>query len=228
MGRALATLFGVICIATVATQTLAVGVMWWHGRLTPSAWAEIAAALDGAPGATAPGDATSEATAPAGPTRTPTYEEVLERRAAAALQLADRTEALRSAARAVAAEAKAVADDRAALAADRTAFERELTQAREELTAEATEQARELVKGMGPKDSVGYLMSLPDLSVVTLVKGLDARTASKVLAEFAGGTEQERARGVVIFAALHAGQPEAAAIDAAAGGGPAPPGDPGG
>ncbi|MFH5803821.1 hypothetical protein [Alienimonas sp. DA493] len=228
MGRALATLIGVICIATVATQALAAGVLWWHGRLTPSAWTEIAAALDGTPGGAIPAETPSEAPGGQGPERTPTYEEVLERRAAAALQLADRTEQLRSAARAVAAEAQAVSDDRAALSADRAAFERELAKARAELTAEATEQARELVKNMGPKKSVGYLMNLPDLSVVTLIKGLDARTASKVLAEFAGGTEVERARGAEIFAALHAGQPEAAAFDAATGGAAAAPEDPGG
>ena len=232
MGRVFTTLIGTICVATVVTQAIAGGVLWWHGRLTPSAWSEIAAALDGASDEEE-SDATAEdETPPAdGSTRTPLYEEVLDRRAKAILDLADRTEQLRSAARTVSAEAERVVDDRAALAAERAAFARELTAARETLTAESTELTRGLLKNMGARKSVEYLTDLPDLSVVTLIKGLDERTASKVLAEFAGGTEQEKAKGAAVFAALHAGQPEAAAFDAAAGD-PAstasPPGSPGG
>ncbi len=244
MGRVLSTLIGAVCVATVVTQAIAGGVLWWHGRLTPDACGEVVAALDGSAGSSAMAEAEAEAVASGGvgapeasppatrmPTdeRMPTYEEVLERRATAALGLADRTEQLRSAARAVAAEVDAVAADRAALAADRAAFAVQLAKAREQLNAEATEQARGLLKGMGPKKSVGYLMTLPDLSVVTLVKGLDARTASKVLAEFAAGTEQERTKGTAVFAALHSGQPEAAAFNAAAGAAASPPpGAPGG
>ena len=48
---------------------------------------------------------------------------------------------------------------------------------------------------MSPADAVGYLMTLPDLAVVTLLKGLDERAAAKLLAEFAGGTEQETGEG---------------------------------
>ena len=214
MGRRFTTFLAAVCVATVATQALAAGVLWWHGRLTPASWRAVAAALDGAP-ASSPAAADPPADdAPA--VLVPTYEEVLERRALAALELADRTEQLRSAARAVTAEADAVEAGRAALAADRAAFAAELAAVRADLTAEATEQARGLLKGLGPKKSVGYLMTLPDRSVVTLLKGLDARTGSKILGEFSGGTDTERAKGEAVFAALHAGAPETAAVDAAA------------
>ena len=233
MGRLASTLIATVCIATVGTQALAAGVLWWHGRLTPAAWTEIVAALDGNPAA--PSGAPAEPTEPAAPPeRVPTYEEVLERRALAALELADRTEQLRSAARTVAAESEAVLAAQAALAAERAAFAEELAAVRADLQSEATEQARGLLKGMGPQKSVGYLMTLPDLSVVTLMKGLDERTASKTLASFAGGTEQEKAKGAAIFAALQAGEPEASAVDAAADRPdsppprPGPPGAPGG
>ncbi|NNJ26991.1 hypothetical protein [Alienimonas chondri] len=232
MGRTLSTLIGTICVATVATQAIALAVLAWHGRLTADSWDEIVAALDGVPGTEVAIQESDEEAAneePAGiGTRMPTYEEVLERRATAALQLADRTEQLRAAARAVAAEADAVAADRRQLAADRAAFAAGLAKARDELTSEATEQTRGLLKGMGSKKSVEYLMTLPDLSVVTLLKGLDERTASKVLADFAAGTEQEKAKGAAAFAALQAGQPEASAYDAAASADPDPSGDPGG
>ena len=41
MGRTLSTLIAAACVATVATQALAAGMMWWHGRLTPTAWQEV-------------------------------------------------------------------------------------------------------------------------------------------------------------------------------------------
>ncbi|MEM9704032.1 MAG: hypothetical protein AAF907_16450, partial [Planctomycetota bacterium] len=140
----------------------------------------------------------------------------------------DRTEQLRSAARTVAAEMEAVVSERQALVADRAAFDADLAKARRALESEATEQTRGLIKAMGSKKAVEYLMGLPDLSVVTLLKGLDERTASKVLADFAAGTEQERAKGAAAFALLHAGQPEASAYDAAGAGPSDPSGGPGG
>ena len=219
MSRLLTTLIAGVCVATVATQAIAAGVLWWHGRLTPAALVEVRDALDGAPrssGASVePGrEAASGDDEPTEPT--PTYEEVLERRALAGLELADRETQLRSAAKAVLAEAAAVEAGRAALAADRAAFAAELAEVRRELTGEAVEQTRDLLKGLGPKKSVGYLMTLPDDAVVTVLRGLDARTAAKILGEFAGGTEQERAKGAAAFAALHAGEPERSAVDDAA------------
>ena len=217
MARLFATLLACVCVATVATQGLAVGVLALNGRLTPSTWEAIRAALD----APAPPPAVvvpaGDEPAPAGDEpRRPTYEEVLERRALAVLRLQDRTEQLRTAARAVLAEADRVEAERAAVAAARAGFAAELARVRADLTDEATEQTRALLKTMPPKAAVGYLMTVPDARAAGLAKGLDERTAAKLLGEFARGTDAEAAKGAALFDALQRGGPEAAALDAAA------------
>ena len=224
--RLLATLVAVLCVGTVATQGLTAAVLYANGRLDGDRWGRIVAILDGTaddaqsppdePDAL-PGEAAAGGAA-AGPV--PTYEEVLDRRAMLGLELEARTEQLRSAARAVADAADAVERDRLAVAAAEDAFAADLAAARAELESESVEQVRGLLKGMGPKGSVAYLMTLPDDAGVTVLRGLDARTAAKILSEFDRGAEGERAKGATLFAGLHAGGPEAAALPDPAG----PPG----
>ena len=226
MARLLTTAILCVCVGTVATQAVAVAVLAAHGRLTASSWEQIVAALD--PSAAPAPQAAAPPEAPAGEPRLPTYEEVLERRALAALQLQDRTEQLRSAARAVFAEADRVDAARAAVAAARAGFAAELARAREELQDEATERSRGLLTKMQPRAAVAYLMTVPDAAAVRLLSGLDGRTGAKLFGQFGKGTDAERAKGAALFAALDRGDPLAGVIDgaAAAAAGTNPPPDP--
>ena len=228
MARPLSSAVLWCCAATVATQAVAVGVLIAHGRLTPSAWEDIRAALDPpAPRPVRLGAEEEDAADPAADEpRAPTYEEVLERRALAALQLHDRTEQLRSAARAVFAEADRVEAQKAAVAAARAAFAAELDRVRSELRDEATERSRTLLTKMQPRAAVSYLMTVPDAAAVRLLSGLDGRTSAKLFGQFGKGTDAERAKGAAVFAALDRGEPAASVLDAAApaAGPPAAPG----
>ena len=221
MARLLTTAVICLCVGTVATQAVAVGVLVAHGRLTASSWDRVVAALDPpAPPPVRLGEE-DDAADPVDEPRTPTYEEVLERRALAALQLQDRTEQLRSAARAVFAEADRVKAGRAEVAAARADFAAELDRVRAELADEATERSRALLKGMQPKAAVAYLMTVPDAAAVRLLSGLDGRTAAKLFGQFEKGTDAEAAKGAALFAALDRGEPEASVLDAAARSAPA-------
>ena len=215
--RALAALAAVICVATVATQALALGMLWWHGRVTADTVTAVREALETDAGPEPAAFAGEDAGA-VGDTAAPgpTHAEVLRARALAVLNLRARSEQLDGAAAVLLARADAILADRERLAAERAAFREELDELRAEIDAEAVERSRGVLLGLGPNSSVGYLMTLPVGRALTVLRGMPERAVAKILEAFAKGTDEEGQRGRELFAALSAGEPERAAVEQAA------------
>ena len=214
--RALALLAAVICVATVTTQALALGMLWWHGRVTADTVTAVREALEGT-GEPAPAAFDDDEPADAAPPPGPTHEEVLRARALAVLNLRARSEQLDSAAAVLLERADAIIADRQRLAAERRSFREELdrlgagdrggggrTQPRR-----AARSGAEGQRGL-PDDPAGR--AGPDGCCGACRSGRSRRYWRRS----PRGPMKRDSGGRDLFAALSAGEPERAAVEQAA------------
>ena len=212
MLRTLAALAGLVSFATLLAQGIAVGVLAARGQINSESLASISDVLAGRPRVTV---VTAAPLAEAAPQARPSAEEVDALRTIRTLELNARSDDLRLLKSLLAAEAEQLAKERSAYEAARATFNAELAAVRTRAEEEATEQARLVVKAMGPREAVLYLISLPEPDALRIVKGLPERTTAKILQQFAEGADEERQRGEALFEAISVGRPESDLTDAA-------------
>lgn len=209
--RTVMALVGLVSFATLLAEGVAVGVLAVRGQLSSEAVSTIGAVLSGR----TPQAAAAEAPAP--PPVMPSAEEIEAARTLKTLELNARADELRLLKDMLTAEAEQLKRDRTAYEQARAEFEKRLAELGARNVDEATERTRAVVKAMPPEEAVAYLLPLPELDVVRVLKGLPERTTAKILQQFAAGTDEERQRGHAVFTAISDGKPETEVIKAAEG-----------
>ncbi len=205
MLRTLAALIGLASFATVLAASIVIGYLVSEGRFSSQV---VSAVMAGKVLATR-SDSTAAAPVP------PTSSETETSRTLQTLELNARADNLRLLKDLLTKEADRLSKDRAAYEQSRKTFEEQLATVRAQAVAEATEQARQVVKALPPKEAIGYLLGLEETGALRIVKGLPERNVAKILQEFAAGTDEEQQRGRSLFEAIAAAQPEAKLTDAA-------------
>ncbi|MEM1061378.1 MAG: hypothetical protein AAGJ97_03510 [Planctomycetota bacterium] len=202
-------LAGMAALAIVFAELFVVGLLYSRGQIEQELVDDIRRTITGEPEPEPVEDEAEDES------RGPTWEEIVEERALALASLRTREEELAALKALLERQAEDFADARAAFDADVALFRSELTQLAATNASEATTRARGIVEVAPPETSVNYLMGLSKSDNVRIVTGLPAKTVTKILQEFARGTDQQRERGQEIFNALADGGAKTALIDAA-------------
>ena len=211
MLRFAAVVVGLISVALLTAQAIAVGLLAMRGQLNEESVAVITAALAGELPRPA---ADSAAASPPPPPETAAEREASS--TLASLELKAQADELRLLKELLAAQAADIQRRREAFDTDRKTFADELAALRARNTDEATEQARSVLKSLPTTAAVTYLLPLPEAEAVQLLRGLPEKTVAKILQQFAAGADEQQQYGRAMFAAIYAGEPEQALMEAAA------------
>jgi hypothetical protein len=210
MKRAILILAGVLCAVIVIVEAAGLGVLWVQGRLTSETFTQLSAVLSG--------QEEDDELDVSGPVRVdPSNGQVMQQRIARTFDLGVRETQIAWLKSMLTEKRDALLADKNLFENQKREFENRLAVLQERLQSEASEQARSVLAGMSPADSVTYLMGLDLEQNVVLLKGMAPKAISSVLKEFnqAEAPQEVRDRGAAIFEALSQGMPETELVDAA-------------
>ena len=211
MIRSLVLVFSVFCIATLLSEGLALGYLWYGGHLNAEVVKDLRLVLTGQ---TEEVFKDVEIAAPV----LPSSDDVTRARSMRILDLSAREEEL-SVLKAM------ITQKTAELLAQRTAFEKkkdefneQLKLVTEQMNAESAEQTRGILTAMSSAEAVENLMQLPLNQSVTLLKGMPEKTIAKILQEFAADPADPARvqRGHEILEAISRGEPNSTVVRTAA------------
>lgn len=206
MKRSLVVVFCVFCVATLLSELLAAGLLWYRGQLTSATLHEMRLLLSGQVAEEELGsvavDDVEPSTADAMEARVRRLFDIDSRESELVLLrdlLNQRKDELRA--------------EREKILRLRKELDDRLRELEERSTDEATEQTRGILLTLRPDDAVHNLMQLDLERNVVLLRGLPDKTVGKILGEFNEGTEEQRQRGNDIFEALSRGEPKRRLLD---------------
>lgn len=198
-------IIGCVCVATVLSEAVGLGMLWWRGHLNDHTVQEIRLILMGGEQETAEIDESRDRPQPS-------LGDVSNVRSMVAAEFDARESELTRIKELLAERSERLAADQAAFAQKKQNFEQELQRLQEQTATEAIEQARGVLLALPPKNAVEQLSGLSVDDAVVLLKGMPEKSIAKILKEFA--QEEGRAdRGRKIFEALKRGEPTRAFLD---------------
>jgi hypothetical protein len=215
MIRSLGMILGACCVATLISQVIGLGILWYRGQLTSGTVRNIRAVLAGQ-------DVDSLSAGEALPKDEVTSEDVVRERSERVLEfstLRNELSVLKS----------MVDSNRTSLLAEkdtflklRDDFEKRLKLLETERTSAAAEQARGVLLAMPPAEAVDSLMRLSLDEDVMLLKEMPEKKIAALLQQFSvtQGKPPDEARvtrGQKIFEALTRGEPARGLIRDASG-----------
>jgi len=202
MIRTAVTILCVVCIATVLSEVLGLGLLWSRGQLDREALKEIHLVLSGET------DGSLQVTEEAEPAH-PSVDDVSQRRAMSVLALETRNKELELLKAMVTEKRTRLNEAQQKLSAQRDAFQTQLKQIKDQTTSAAAEQARGILLALPSADAVASLMTLSLDENVMLLGGMQEKAAAKILQEFGRSEDPEQIeRGQKIFEAISQGQPK--------------------
>lgn len=203
--RSLTLIFTCFCTATVISQVVGLGILWYRGQLSPQTLRDLQSALSGEQSEQAEEDVQKD-------TPEISLEEVLVTRARMSVEYNTKESELAVLKGMMLEGTKQLTAQQAAFEKRKKAFEKELEDARLQVNSEATTQARGILMALPPKDAVEKLMQVSVAEDVVLLKGMPEKSIAKILKEFKN-VEQGMERGKEIFEAISSGEPTAPIID---------------
>ena len=206
--RTAAVIVGVICVATVLSELVGLGFLWYRGQLTPATIADMQLALSGEDDSVLDvedGEKQDQ----------PSNEEYAEERITRILGLSTRQEELNLLKRVITDNRKGLIEKNEEFREQKAEFEKQLQELQTASTSTAMEQTRGILVSLPPADAVDNLMGLTTEANVQLLKGMPEKTIAKILQEFLSGDESEKTRGQDVFRAISEGEPTKKLIDEA-------------
>ena len=185
------TVFLSFCVATILSQAVGIGLLWFTGHLNASTIGKALAVLAG--------DAVVEAAtarADAEPVRV-TQEQLLEHRASRLLDLDHRTREVEGRVDFAADVLAKVREEREALDNLWKSFEDELKQVEVSETSEGMEKVRSILAKLKPSQAKDFLMKDDVDEAVRLLAEMPDRTVAKLLKEFKTDAEMQRAEEIL-------------------------------
>jgi hypothetical protein len=186
------------CAATVIAQACIVGLAFSKGNFTRQTITEIIAKFNGID---IQGKRLETALVNARATPSPTYQDVLDAKTNAALQMDSRSRALDNYQRRLDDSQKNLQEDIKRFDERRAEFNAELDRKRSGIDSESLNETRKLLSALSPEQTKAQLASMLEKGqksdVVAIVRGMAADVQKKVLAEFTGPDGQERLSEII-------------------------------
>jgi len=208
MKRAIVTVVCVVCVATVLTEILAAGFLWFRGQLTRETIEEIGLVISGGVRQAPADSGGDEDAAP------PSSDDVMEKRVGRVWDLQRREKELMLIKNMVTDRSVQLTKSREEFVQQKQAFLTNLKTLSEELDAESTEQARGILAKLRPADAVASLMAISLEEDVKLLSGMADRAVASLLQEFEKSQDPKIVdRGRKIFEAISRGEPKRELVD---------------
>ena len=199
--KAIGTIFGALCVATVLTQLMAVGYLAMTGRLTNRTMTDVRNALNG--NVVEPTD--SQATTDKG--NKPSIDDVVEKRIGRVWDLDRRQKELSILKGIITRRKEDVTSRQEKFSKSREKLLKDLAEKEKTLQAASTKKARTILAEMEPADAAKHLMKMPLDQSVLLLKGMQERNVAEYLREFSNTKEGEE-QAKQILDAISRGEPQ--------------------
>lgn len=202
MIRSMVAILCVVCVATLLTEALGLGLLWYRGQLTPDMLREIRAVLAGQQ-LEPPLPEEKEDDKPQ-----PSTDEVMDARISRLFQITTREDELAMFKALLLQKTNALTAQQQQFEEQRRAFDERLKALDEAAVSEATERSRAVLLALPGPEAVSSLMALPLEEDVRLLSGMPEKSIAKILKEFLQGDENQKERGREIFEAITRGDPK--------------------
>ncbi|QDU49726.1 hypothetical protein [Gimesia panareensis] len=176
MIRSLAVIVSVFCVATIISELLGLGFLWFRGHLNADAVKDIRLIVTG--------QSLDDVELTEDETVLPSRDEVTEKRAMRILELVAREDEIDMLKSSITQSSDSLKQDRLAFEEVKLKFEEELLQLKEQSQSVATKKTQTVLTALPAGDAVQYLMQLSVEENIQLIKGMDGKFIAKLLKEF--------------------------------------------
>ncbi|QDT27442.1 hypothetical protein Enr10x_27590 [Gimesia panareensis] len=176
MIRSLAVIVSVFCVATIISELLGLGFLWFRGHLNADAVKDIRLIVTG--------QSLDDVQLTEDETVLPSRDEVTEKRAMRILELVAREDEIDMLKSSITQSSDSLKQDRLAFEEVKLKFEEELLQLKEQSQSVATKKTQTVLTALPAGDAVQYLMQLSVEENIQLIKGMDGKFIAKLLKEF--------------------------------------------
>jgi hypothetical protein len=206
MMRSLVVVICIFCVATILSEVLGAGFLWYRGQLTSETVAEIRVILRGQYHEFSEGEQEEEVFYPSS-------EDIVKQRSISIMNFNNREKELGIMKSLVEENATSFSKQQEDLERKEIEFVKKLKMLDEQAVSEGAEQARGILIKLAPSDAVFYLMEMDLQENIVLLKGMPEKKIAEYQEEFLKGDQKQVKRGHEIFEALSRGEPEKSLID---------------
>jgi len=206
MTRSLIVVICIFCVATILSELVGLGFLYYRGQLTSETIAEIRVLLSGQFGEFSESEQDEE-------TYYPSSEDVVKQRSISVMDFNNREKELAILKSLIDENAMSFSKQQEELERKQTEFDKKLAILDEQIVSEGAEQARGVLVKLTPSDAVLYLMELDLQENIMLLKGMPEKKIAEYQEEFLKGDQKQVKRGHEIFEAISRGEPEKLLID---------------
>ena len=206
MIRSLTVVVCIFCVATILSEAVGLGFLWYRGQLTSETIAEFRVILRGQYNEFSDGEQDEEAFYPSN-------EDIVKQRSISVMDFNNRDKELKSLKLLIDESAMNFSKQQEKLERKETEFKEKLAMLDDQSTSEGAEQVRGVLVKLAPSDAVLYLMGLELPENIMLLKGMPEKKIAEYQEEFLKGDPKQVKRGHEIFEALSRGEPKKSLID---------------
>jgi len=208
MIRSALAILGVVCAATLLSEAMGIGILWYRGQLTAETWKDLQLVLSGE------GRDAGELLSDKSDAIQPNSDDFVRLRTGRVFDVSRRENELDSLRDLVEGQATALTARQKRLEQMKRGFVTQLQMLRKKSESEAVERSRGVVLAMETASAVKLLAQLTVDEDIVLLQGIPEKSIAAILQEFAAGDKTMQERGTQIFNALNRGEPERKLISA--------------
>ncbi|WP_339732177.1 hypothetical protein [uncultured Gimesia sp.] len=176
MIRSLAIIIGVFCVATIISELLGIGFLWFKGNLNADSIKDIRMIITG--------QSLDDVVLVEEESTLPSRNEVMLNRATRILELTSREDEIDMLKSSITQSSDSLKKDRLAFKQAKQEFEEELEVLKEQSQSVATKKTQSVLVALSPGDAVQYLMQLSIEENIEILKGMEGKFIAKLLKEF--------------------------------------------
>jgi len=176
MIRSVAIMVSVFCVATIISELLGLGFLWFRGHLNADSIKDIRLIVTG--------QSLDDIELTEEETTLPSRDEVAQNRAMRILELASREDEIDMLKSSITQSSDSLKNDRLTFELTKQKFEADLELLEEQKQSIATKKTQSVLVALPPNDAVQYLMQLSVEENIELLKGMEGKFIAKMLKEF--------------------------------------------
>lgn len=181
MIRSIAIIVSVFCVATIISEFLGLGFLWFKGNLNADSIKDIRMIVTG--------QSLDDVILVEEETTLPSRDEVALNRATRILELTSREDEIDMLKSSITQSSDSLKKDRLAFEQAKKEFEEELILLKEQSQSVATKKTQSVLVALPPTDAVQYLMQLSTKENIEILKGMEGKFIAKLLKEFLVATD---------------------------------------
>lgn len=176
MIRSVAIMISVFCVATIISELLGLGFLWFRGHLNADSIKDIRLIVTG--------QSLDDIELTEEETTLPSRDEVAQNRAMRILELASREDEIDMLKSSITQSSDSLKNDRLTFELTKQKFEKDLELLEEKNQSIATKKTQSVLVALPPGDAVQYLMQLSVEENIEILKGMEGKFIAKMLKEF--------------------------------------------